>query len=421
MATQLRQSDSFIFYKPLEKALMQFDPAYTVLTASAAYPSEINKKDRRNLDGSITPKVEEVKDAVITWHDEKQWARTVDASLTSDWAANATTITLPSGKGVGFVPKQILEVTNTGEHVVVSAVSGDTLTIVRAPASESDCEKGQVAATAITGGTQGSPKTMTLKVLGTSLFDKDTASAMRAAAVTNEYKNYVQIFDSTYELTEQTEAYQFMGGPVKIRLSKRGAREASYNLEDTFTYGQLSKTVDSSNSDNVRYTMMGLIPAIKAYQDDSNKKVTVSGALTFDKVMAFENLFQSEGIDDVTYLCSKKALGYFDKFAQTYVRLQSVDNAFGIRITKVTGTLGDIKLVHLPALDMPGNNVELIRFNPQKDMKILQASPWKYKECGKDTAQTYTTHWLHGAFSAKFNLIPEKAGFIAGFDAPYSM
>lgn len=394
---------------------MKFDPAYTVLTASAAYPSLINKKDARNSNANIAPSVITVKDAVYTWHNEKQWPRFVTVNESASVSSSTTTITVDDASSI--VPKMQLKVASTGEQLTVTSVSGNDITVQRAPASTSATNYiiGQTLASTIL-------QNDTLEVLGTSLYDMDTASDMRSTVNTDEFENYVQIFDVTYKLSEQAEYFEFMGGPVRIRLSERGAREASYNLEDTFVYGEPSKTVSTTDASNVRYTMRGLLNAIKTYTTDSDRIQDLSGAaLTFDFFMAFENQFEADGTDTVYYLASKDGLGYFDKWGQTYVRTTPVENKLGINITEVKGTTRTIRLVHLPALDKKNNKVALIRFNPVKNMKILQARPWQYKECDKDKAQNWTTHWLHGEFSAKFDLISETAGMIGNIAKPYSL
>ena len=158
MATQLRASDNLIYYKPLEKTIMKFNPAYTVLTASAAYPSLINKRDARNAQAS-TPSVITVKDAIYYWHNEKQWPRTVTVNNNADYTSSATTIKLADASSI--VPKMQLKVASTGEQLTVVSVSGNNVTVLRAPASGSpDLIEGQTAAGAIA-------KDDTLQVLGT--------------------------------------------------------------------------------------------------------------------------------------------------------------------------------------------------------------------------------------------------------------
>ena len=92
MATQLVKSDSGIAYIPLQKSLFRFMPAYTVLTTAAAYPSEINKKDVRNLDFNAAPKVTDHREVDIYWNDEEHWGRTLTVKTFSGVTADKKNI-----------------------------------------------------------------------------------------------------------------------------------------------------------------------------------------------------------------------------------------------------------------------------------------------------------------------------------------
>ena len=431
--TQLRNSDEYIYFEPMQKSLFRFDPAYTILTTSAAYPSEVNKKDARNQDFSIAPKVTSLnKDYVIKWNDEKEWDRVFDCAESStaadkdsddNYKTTATTIELTAGTTnlSSIVPNMVLRVNSTGENLYVTAVdpANAKITVLRAPASgSSDLLDGQTPASTI-------QKDDKLVVLGTSLFDRDTASDMRSPVYTAPYVNYMQTLDVTYEISENTEYFEFQGGPILPRLTRAGAREASYNLEDVVALSDPSINVDPSNAQNYRYTMMGLIPAIKKWGKINYDLTTMSSdtTLTLDKVQAFESEFRPDDTRPVKYLCSLKALGWFDKILINNLRVTDMkENAVGMRTKLFNATVRTIELVHYPVLDKVESPVDIVRFDPTKYMELVQAKGgWGYKECDKDRPQTWHTYWLHGTFSAKYHLLPDVAGTISGLSSPYSL
>lgn len=414
MAIQTINSDNCIYYEPLERTLMTFNEAYAVLTKAATYAADLAKKNSRNDHANVAAGVEKARSPEPTWREEEEWPDVVDVAKpdSGDYTSSATTITLASGQAKTLVPKMELQVASTGEQVTIVSKSGDTITIQRAPADAAHgLLPGAVAAGAI-------GKNDKLILLGTALYDADDASEMRSAATCNEFKNYIQTFDVTSKLTEGTDCFEFHGGPIRIRVDKKIAREASRRLETAMVLGRPSKKYDPSDATNIRYTMLGLGPAVKYYSP--NCYDLGGSAATFDTIMGFESCFRSDGTGDVIYLCSQDGLGIFDKMALNNVRVTPADVKWGYNVKEVSGILRKIKLVHLPALDTPGCNIGIIRFNPLKDMKILKAMPWSYKECGKDEAKTYTEHWLHGKFSAKFSLLEQTSGMLYNFASPYT-
>jgi len=407
MATQLIHSDSSIIFKPYQKGLFRFDPAYTYLTTSAAYPSEINKPDGRNLDYKVSPRVTDYKAAEITWNDEKHWDRTV-ANGASSALATDTTLTLATGNADVIVKNQILKVASTGEQLVVTGFgSTNQVTVARA--------QGETAAAAIPAGAK-------LIVLGTALYDRDHGSEMRAPLETNDFTNYMQTLDVSYEITEGTEYYDFQGGKVLPRITREGAMEAAYNLEDTLTFGEPKVIVDPNNAKNIKQLTCGLVTFLKKF---GKIDLDLNGAsLTLATMLAFESQFKPDSTKKAVWLCSQKALGAIDMILQSYQRVCSADPvklAVGMTVKVFHSTLRDIELVHLPALDKEGNDVDIIRYNPAEYMELLATKGgWQYMQVEKDQQITYSKYWLHGTFGAKFHLASDVGGIIRNVANPFT-
>ena len=404
--TQLIHSDSNIIFTPLQKSLYRFTPAYTYLTTAAAYPSEINKTDIRNLNWKASPRVTDYRAAKIDWDDDKHWNRTVAlASAVAD--GTTTTFTLSAADAATIVVNQVLKVASTGEQVLVTAKpSSTTLTVIRA--------FGTTAAAAIANGTK-------LIVLGTALYDKDEGSGMRAPVMTDHYINYMQTLDVSYELTEGAQYYDFQGGKLFPRVSKEGAIEAAYNLEDTYWYGEPKQYFDPSNAANAKQTMCGLVPFLKQYgKVELNMQGTT--ALDLPTMLAFEDCFKPDSTNKGVWMCSAKALTAIDNILLSSQRITDTDTvnlAVGMRVKVFHSTLRDIELVHAPALDKEGNDVDIVRYNPAEYMEMLATDGgWKYKECEKDFARTYQKYWIHGTFGAKFHLPSDVGGITRGVKNP---
>lgn len=405
--SQLIHSDSNIIYTPLQKSLYRFTPCYTYLTTAAAYPSEINKTDIRNLNFKANPRVTDYRAAEITWNDDKHWKR--DVTLAADLATTGTTVTLSAADASVIVDNQILKVVATGEQLLVTAhPSSTTLTVVR-----------QFGTTIPTVKADSGTK---LIVLGTALFDRDKGSAMRAPVMTDPYTNLMQTIDVSYEITEGTEYYDFQGGKVLPRLTKEGAMEAAYTLEDTYWYGEKKSYADPTNAANIKQTMCGLVPFVKEY-GKLNVDLEKTNALTLDIMQSFESQFQPDSTGKGVWLCSQKALAAIDSILQSSQRITSADTinlAIGMRVKVFHSTMRDIELVHCPALDKEGNIVDIVRYNPAEYMEMLATKGgWQYKECEKDFAQTFQKYWLHGTFGAKFHLVPDVAGTISNIKNPF--
>lgn len=405
--SQLVRSDSNILYTPLQKSLFRFAPAYTYLTTAAAYPSEINKTDVRNLNFKANPRTTDYRAATITWNDDKHWNRTV--ALAADLATTGTEVTLSAADASTIVDNQILKVDATGEQLLVTAHPSSTkLTVVRQFGTTTPSAKADSGTT--------------LTILGTALFDRDKGSAMRSPVMTDFYTNYMQTLDVSYEITEGTDYYDFQGGKVLPRLTKEGAMEAAYTLEDTFWYSEGKQYADPTNANNIKQTMIGLIPFVKA---NGKLNVALDGntALSLDIMQSFESHFEPDSTNKAVWLCSKKALAAIDGILQSSQRITSADTinlAIGMRVKVFHSTMRDIELVHCPALDKPFNKVDIVRYNPAEYMELLATKGgWQYKECEKDLAQTYQKYWLHGTFGAKFHLCPDVAGTISNIKSPF--
>jgi hypothetical protein len=128
-------------------------------------------------------------------------------------ASGGTSTTIVVADGSNYVPMQILMVEETGEYVLVTAVSGNSLTVVR-----------QLGGTSLVSVTN----VMHTQLIGNA---HEEGSAM-PTAVTQQGThrvNYTQIFRNSWAVTETAKAVNFRTGN-KVAKSKRDA--ALYHSED---------------------------------------------------------------------------------------------------------------------------------------------------------------------------------------------
>ena len=408
MATQLVKSDSGIAYIPLQKSLFRFMPAYTVLTTAAAYPSEINKKDVRNLDFNAAPKVTDHREVDIYWNDEEHWGRNLTVK-TANADPTSTEIQFTNATDVAsVVANQVIRNCATGEQMLVTGhTSTDKLVVVRGI--------GTTAAAAVA-------KDSVFQIMGTSIFDRSVASDMRAPVMTEQFHNYMQTMDVSYEITEGAKVYEFQGGPILPRVTREAAIEACFNLEDTLLRGEPGYYQDPTRANNLKHFTCGLIPFLK-----QNGKIELDlngSSLNLQTMLAFEAEYRPDDTGRAVWLCSKNGLGAIDNVLLNNLRVTSseaVKLAVGMRVMRFHSTLRDIDIYHCPALDVPGNDVDIIRYNPAKYMELLTVNGgWLYKQCDKDRPQTWDTYWLHGTFGAKYHLAKDVGGIIKNVASPFT-
>jgi hypothetical protein len=383
-------------------------PAYTILTTAAAYPSEINKKDVRNLDFNAAPKVTDHREVDIYWNDEEHWGRNVTAAK-AEADVTETTLQFTSATDVGsVVVNQLIRNCRTNEQMLVTGHSStDKLVVVRGA--------GQTAAAAIN-------KDDVFQILGTSIFDRSVASEMRAPVMTEKFHNYMQTLDVSYEITEGAKVFEFQGGPLLLRVTREAAIEACFNLEDTLLRGEKGYYQDPTRANNLKHFTCGLIPFLK---QEGKIELDLNGsALTLQTMLAFEAEYKADDTGRAVWLCSKNALGAIDNILLNNLRVTSseaIKLAVGLRVMRFHSTLRDIDIYHCPALDVAGNDVDIIRYNPAKYMELLTVNGgWLYKQCDKDRPQTWESYWLHGTFGAKYHLAKDVGGIVKNVASPFT-
>lgn len=169
-------------------------------------------------------------DTVFTWfEDSHQAGRAATAS-------GGTTTTVVVDDGSFYIPGTVLMVEETGEHMLVTAVAGNSLTVIRG-----------LAGTTITSITNA----MHVQQIGNA---HEEASGM-PTAVTQQGAprlNYVQIFRNSWAISGTAKAVQYRTGSKLAKNKKECASFHAEDMERAFMWGR--KHIGTLNGKQFRMT-----------------------------------------------------------------------------------------------------------------------------------------------------------------------
>lgn len=247
--------------------------------------------------------------------------------------SGGTSTTVVVADGSFYTPNTILEVQETGEHLFVASVVGNSLTVVRGFAGTS--------VVSITGSHH-------VQKIGNA---HEEASAI-PVAVTQQGAprfNFVQIFRNAWAISGTAKAVKFLTGS-KIAYNKNQC--ATYHAEDverSFIWGR--KTLTTLNGRQFR-TTDGILTQIETYGGVVESAATGSNAgdLSRGDLEDFiQEIFaynvQGQPNERIAFIGSK-ALAEINKMAfldGTY-QISQGETKLGIKVTTITTPFGDLNL-----------------------------------------------------------------------------
>lgn len=254
--------------------------------------------------------------------------------------AGDTSIEVDNGEY--FRVGDIVENTRTGEHILVTNISSDTLTAVRGYDS-GDAGTG----TAMVDNDE-------LMVIGTALSESASAPAARTPQ-TSTVTNYCQFFSRTLNLSEIRDNIEEYGPKEKQRQKDHQIYEFKKDIELAFKFGkpleddESDSPLDSSVSES-RYKTGGL-----KYWIDNHASANVldaGGALAQNQLWDFVAPMFEDMEEDVTgqkkslmALCSRKAFRVFHSWAVPTLDLTPKDDTYGLQLVRYLTPVGVLDLV----------------------------------------------------------------------------
>jgi len=245
-----------------------------------------------------------------TWYDDDLapwWTEAADAYL-----IDATTIILVDGSIVKA--KDLIKNTTTGEVMLVTAVSGNDVTVKRAVGDETD-GNGTAAAAGAAGDN--------FMRMGNAM-EENSLSPDPRATQPNKYYNYVEIkrtpFSGSIEdLNEDKETTE----DERKRLQRRKAIEHKLDLERSYVFGERNEIIAEK-----RRTLGGL------FQFLDNQFDTIGGVLTealFEAVL--EDAFKY-GSKEKILITSPRVGSAINQFARDNIEVRSGETYYGLKIAE---------------------------------------------------------------------------------------
>lgn len=283
----------------------------------------ILKLAKKDVRVAISPKIEWLEDDYLSVHG------VLGAALDN----SSTSVTVEDGSI--FRVNDIITVPKTGENMLVTKVSGTTLTVTRGYGSS------PAAA-----GADGDE----VLIIGNAFAENSTMRDRLSTKEVAKY-NYTQIFRTPFELSGTEEASKLYGGKDKAYQRKKVAVEHKRDIATSMYFGQ--KKEDTSAG--VRRTMGGLIEFIK---DGSNVLEFDDGATGSEVNFTYKEFVTNvaepafrHGSDNKLMICGTTAAAAIAAWDVDKLMTEvGADKTFGVSVKKLITPFGTLDIVYDPLL-----------------------------------------------------------------------
>lgn len=286
---------------------------------------------------------------IVNWFEEPaQTSRTTSSTNLTD---SGTSIVVADASFI--LPKSVLLIESTGEHVYVSAVSGTTLTV----------QRGMCGTTAQA--VNGSSTPFGIQFIASV---HEELSSAPAALIRSGYmqSNYMEIFRNSFGLSRSASLVQWNTDGNKEQECRNSAiTNHASSIERASLFGRKAMQVINSKP---AFTMQGLIPSIS-----TNVKSIGGGGLTYDDLVSFINSCFTKNIsgkpnERLAYV-GNTALTVIQKILRTetstQIILSDTTEKYGLNIRTLVTALGSIKLLTHPVFnESPVYTKALLVFHP---------------------------------------------------------
>jgi len=304
-----------------------------------------------------------------------------------------TGVDVATGTGAYFQAGDIAKVAETGETMLVTSVSGDTLTVTRSWGTVA-------AANALTAGL--------LLNLGPAFSEgahlrvsdsDDTILAKRVTEVQNT--NYTQIWRHALGLTRTQQQVKMYAGKDRDYQRKKKMIEHVRDINLSMYHGEEAAS-------GTRRTMGGILEFVPAGNTFSTATLTESQFNT-DLKTAFRY-----GAESKVLFCSRKIAGIISEWASVVQRVEPKESNFGVRITNYRSPHGDVAIVTDHALEGSSTydkyavlvDVNDIAFRPLQDTVLLvdRQSP-DIDGVVDEYLTEASAEWGNGSYHALWNAV----------------
>lgn len=260
-----------------------------------------------------------------------EWLERIRApkTLTGDGtgaASGGTSLTLAAGDGAKVAAFDIIKNPSTGEQILVTAVSTDTLTISRA--------FGVTAAAAIAAN-------QPLLVIGNANKENATRRDILATAPTANY-NYAQIFRTPLGFSRVVQQSELYGGSYKEQELRNKGVDHAVEIERMYLFGEPKEDQSATGG---RWTTAGVDYSLTSNRYD------MGGTLSYSALLDFcQQVFRYGNQSSRVLIASPIVVSAIASMAAAKLITQVNGEMFGVSTTKIVTPHGDLMVVKHPLL-----------------------------------------------------------------------
>jgi hypothetical protein len=260
-----------------------------------------------------------VTDTEFKLFEREHRSRWVRATENIDGSETAITV----ADGAAFRVDDVVLVPDTGERILVTAVSGNTLTVTRGVLGTSATAQ----AASITNGW--------LKIL----FTRKEENSRAGTPLTTDYQtinNFAQIFEEVYGISRSNKQTK-KRGPADLAEERKLALESyKRQLEEAFVWGK--KRLEVSGGDTYRYTG-GFDEFV------TTNRLDAEGGLGFGDISWIVNQTTRYGGTKKIWLVGRDARMQLDTLGLEYMRIKSSENILGMAVDGIRTSFGEFMMV----------------------------------------------------------------------------
>jgi hypothetical protein len=298
--------------------------------------------------------------------------------------------------GTLFNVGDIVKVPRTGEVMRVTAISTNTLTVVRG--------YGTTAAAALV---DNDP----LLIIGSAFKEGDLA-AEATGTITSTVSNYTQIFRTSVKVTKTQEASELYGGSDRTYQRKKKGIEHAVDIERAAWFGEKTEKVNGAEIIRTTAGILAMISANASTYDASN-------ALTEDNFEKefLENLFKY-GNPKKTMFCSSRVISVINSWGRHKLQTVVGEETYGLNVMRYISAHGELNLIQHPLFE----GAVYGKMGVALDLENVQWRPLTGRDTKLNTniqpndADYYLDEYItEGGFMVK---LPKTHGIVKNVDFP---
>ena len=279
---------------------------------------------------AINTKVEWIEDVL-----NPSWT-TLNENILAVSAASAEAVAVTDGSI--FNVWDVVKIPSTGEVMLVSAISSNTVTMIR------DYTGDATGSSAASGSD--------IVIIGSAFTEGSSASALLTLSTQTVAKyNYLQIFRKSVELTKTLANSELYGGADRPYQRKKKGIELMRDLERTFLYGRraMDATTTLADAGNLNRRMTAGID----YYITTNDTSSVAGMTEAEFEGFLRSVFRY-GSSSRYLFCAPLILSVISLWAQGKLQMFPKDKTYGIAISQYLSPHGTVNLVKELMLENAG-------------------------------------------------------------------